>query len=53
MSFTLGFMNELLTDWWRDYKQDFASSGVYFGLLFQTLNLQGLYNSKIGIKVSL
>ena len=31
LSFTRDFMNELMTDWWR-----IASSGVYFGLLFQT-----------------
>ena len=37
LSFTRGFMNELMTDMMtNDYKQYFTSSGVYFGLLFQT-----------------
>ena len=48
LSFTWGFMNELMTDWWRiiNYKQYFVSSGVYFGLLFQTYH-HGPYNSKM------
>ena len=48
LSFTRGFMNELMTDWWQIIKTIFCLFRVYFGLLFKlTLNHQGPYNGKM------
>ena len=48
LSFTRGFMKELMTDWWQIIKTIFCLFRVYFGLLFKlTLNHQGPYNGKM------